>query len=187
MRQAFREKISQIDRRRLVFVDESAFYTTMTRRYGRAPRGKRVVEKVPSKRGKRTSLISAITAWGVEAWMTLQANVTSSVFVSWLQKHLLPVLSVGSIVVMDNLRVHKHPEVQKVIESVGAEVWYQPAYSPDFNPMEPGYSKIKSFVRKKKPRTQEELNQAIKEGANAITPDDAYGYFNVCNAGYHVN
>jgi transposase len=132
---------------RLVFLDESAVLTSMARRYGRSPRGQRAYAKVPFGNWKRLSVLSALDSEGFLATMSIQAATDGDTFAAYLEQVLLPVLrerKPDAVLVMDNLRPHKTPEVQAVLDGSGFAYRYLPAYSPDLSPIEPGWAKVKS-------------------------------------------
>lgn len=174
---------SHFDARRLVFVDESGFHASMTRLHARAPRGERAYGKVPRNRGKNTTLIAAITLGGaMGAPMTVEGGTNKEVFESYLEHFLVPELEAGQVVVMDNLRAHLPARVRELIESRGAYLVYLPTYSPDLNPIEEAFSKIKQIVRKAGARTKEALMEAIAEALRTVTLQDALGWF--ADSGY---
>jgi transposase len=171
---------------RLVFLDECGVLTTMARRYGRSPRGQRARTKVPFGRWKRLSVLGAIGRDGFIAAMSIEAATDSATFAAYLEQVLLPVLhqrKPDAVLVMDNLRAHKTSEVQTVLERSGFADRYLPAYSPDLNPIEPGWAKVKSDLRRVAARTVEALEQALGPALDRITPQDAAGYFRHCGYG----
>lgn len=177
-------QIDEIDPSRLVFVDEAGARTDMTRARGRTPRGERLVDQVPQDHWKTMTMIGAMDSEGCRAAMTIDAATTGDIFLSFVRQVLVPTLRPGDVVVMDNLSAHKRPQVVEAIRSVGAGVLYLPPYSPDFNPIEPMWSKVKTHLRKLKARTIEALHEAIGLALRAITGEDAEGYFDHC--GYPV-
>lgn len=169
---------------RLVFVDETGTHTRMTPLYARAPRGERAYGHVPRNHTRNTTLIAALTLAGLDAPMVLEGSMDREAFVAWLQYFLLPTLSAGQVVAMDNLNVHKGTQVRQIIEGAGCTLVYLPAYSPDYAPIEGAYSKVKTRVRRAGKRTQAELEAAIGEAVAAVTASDARGWFAHC--GYHL-
>jgi len=167
-----------------VFLDESGAKTNMTRLRGRAPRGKRLHTAAPCGRWQSTTMISSIRLDGTTACMHLPGAADTEAFVTYVGEVLCPTLRRGDIVVMDNLAVHKSPRVTTLIEAVGAEVKFLPAYSPDLNPIEKMWSKIKALLRSYEARTPEELDEAISKAFSKITAKDAMGYFASC--GYSI-
>jgi len=174
---------SRFDARRLVFVDESGFNTSMTRLYARAPRGKRAYGKVPRNRGKNTTLIAAITLEGAMGEsMTVEGATDSEAFEVYVEHFLAPTLEKGQVVVLDGLGAHRPKRIRELIEARGADLVFLPSYSPDFNPIEEAFSKVKALVRKEGARVREALLEAIGQALAAITTEDASGWFD--HAGY---
>jgi transposase len=169
-----------MDIKKLVFIDESGAKTNMTRLYGRAKNGARVVDSAPGGQWNTTTMISAITLEGHQAPMVIKGATNKEVFKVYIKKFLLPTLRPGDCVVLDNLSAHKNKEVREMIESVGAELWFLPAYSPDLNPIEKMWSKVKSILRKLKARTEAELTVAVSQALDAVTANDAKGWFASC-------
>jgi transposase len=168
---------------RLVFIDESAVLTNMARRYGRSPRGQRAYAKVPFGHWKRLSVLSALGLEGVLATMSLEAAIDGATFAAYLEQVLLPVLRESkpdAVLVMDNLRPHKTPDVKAVLDQSGFAYRYLPSYSPDFSPIEPGWAKMKSYLRRVAARTIEALQQALAPALDSITAQDAAGFFRHC-------
>jgi transposase len=174
---------SRFDARRLVFVDESGFHTSMTRLYARAPRGKRAYGKVPRNRGKNTTLIAAITIeGGMGETIAVEGATDAEAFEAYVEHFLAPSLEEGQVVVLDGLGAHRTQKVRGLVERRGADLVFLPPYSPDLNPIEEAFSKIKQLVRKAGARTREALVEAIGRALAAITPQDAAGWF--AHAGY---
>ena len=156
----------------------------MTRRYGRAGRGERVAEGAPAGHWRTLTLLSAMSLRGMIAAMTVESPTDGDVFLAYVEQVLCPRLQPGQVVVMDNLPAHKVEGVRSLIESVGAELLYLPPYSPDFNPIEQAWSKLKQQLRSAKARTLETLEVAITEALAAITPNNATAWFAHC--GYAI-
>ena len=172
-----------IARERLVFIDESAVLTNMVRRHGRSPRGRRAPAKVPFGNWKRLSVLGAISRDGMVAAMSVDAATDSAVFVTYLEKVLLPKLrqdKPDAVLVMDNLRAHKTRDVQAVLERSGFTYRYLPSYSPDLNPIEPGWAKVKSHLRRRAVRTLTALERALGPALDSVTAQDAIGFFRHC-------
>ena len=168
---------------RLVFIDESAVLTSMARRYGRSPRGERATAKVPFGTWKRLSVLSAIGIEGILATMSVEAATDGDTFAAYLDQVLLPALherKPDAVLVLDNLRPHKTPEVQAVLDGSGFPYRYLPSYSPDLSPIEPGWAKVKSYLRRVAARTVEALEQALAPALDSITAQDAKGFFRHC-------
>ena len=174
---------SHFDARRLVFVDESGFHTSMTRLRARAPKGERAYGKVPRNRGKNTTLIASITLQGVMGEsMTIEGATDALAFEAYVEHFLAPSLCEGQVVMLDGLGAHRTEKVRELVEGRGADLVFLPSYSPDLNPIEEAFSKIKGIVRKVGARTREALEEAIAAALCALTPKDAAGWF--AHAGY---
>ena len=176
---------SRFDARRLVFVDESGFNTSMTRLRARAPKGKRAYGKVPRNRGKNTTLlIAAITLEGAMGQtMTIEGATDAPAFETYVEHFLAPSLREGQVVVLDRLGAHRRTEkVRELVEARGADLLFLPSYSPDVNPIEEAFSKIKYLVRKAGARVREELVGTIARALASVTLEDAAGWF--AHAGY---
>jgi transposase len=167
----------------LVFLDESGVTTEMTRRYGRAPRGERVAEGVPAGHWRTLTLLAALTTAGVLASMMIESPTDGDVFLAYVEQVLCPRLQPGHLVILDNLAAHKLAAVRPLIESRGAQVLYLPPYSPDFNPIEQAWSKLKQLLRGAKARLLQNLESAVAEAIAAITPDNALAWFRHCGYG----
>lgn len=183
-RERWIERAPALDAKRLVFIDETGTKTNMTRRHGRAPVGRRVGERVPTSRWHSTTLLAAVRADGANAPMLLEGAIDTDAFTAWIEQSLAPTLAPGDIVVMDNLSSHKSPAVRALIEARGASLEYLPAYSPDLNPIEKMWSKVKALLRGAKARTQEALEQAVARALDAVTHSDIQGWFRSC--GYTI-
>ena len=170
----------QVSHARLLFVDESGAKTNMTRRYARAPRGIRAFDRVPCGRWKTTTMIAAVGRNGPQAPWVLDGPIDGCTFAAWAENVLAPTLSPGDIVVLDNLCVHRNPVAINAIEAKGALVWYLPPYSPDLNPIEKMWSKIKALLRKAKARDPDALFQAIGDAFAAVSKTDIQNWFASC-------
>jgi transposase len=168
----------------LKFVDESGVNLAMTRLYGRAPTGERVIGSVPQNYGQHVTMLGALGVHGLQAVMTVDGATDTAVFRTYVKRVLGPTLAPGDIVVMDNLRAHKVLGVQQTIARRGARLLYLPPYSPDLSPIEPCWSKVKTARRKAKARLREALDTAITEALTTVTEADAHGWFRHC--GYAV-
>jgi transposase len=168
---------------RLLFVDECGTHTSLGPIYGYAPRGERLYLSVPRNRGKNTTLLSSMSLEGMGASLTVEGSTTARVFETYVEKVLAPNLKEGQVVVMDNLSAHKPKRIRELIEQQGCELVYLPSYSPDYNPIEEAFAKIKHLLRKAAARTKEALIEAIAAAISAITAEDARGFF--AHAGYH--
>lgn len=152
----------------------------MTREYARAPRGQRTRDFTPRNRGTVTTILGALTLDGLAATMTIEGGTCGNVYVAFLEEVLAPQLNEGDLVVMDNAGAHNDPRVKDILARHGAKAVYLPPYSPDLNPIELAWSKLKGFLRTAKTRTVESLNIAIAMGMELITPEDAVGWFRHC-------
>jgi transposase len=183
-RALWRWVVSRFDVRRLVFVDESGTHTSMDRLRSRAPRGERAYGKVPRNRGKNLTLIASMSLHGMGESMCVEGATDAKAFEVYVEHFLAPSLCEGQVVVMDNLGAHRPKRIRELIEQRGAEVVFLPSYSPDLNPIEQAFSKIKSILRKLGARTYEALLEAMEEALSEVTPADAAGWFEHC--GYQV-
>lgn len=174
--------MADVDPRCLRFIDESGAKTNMVRTHGRCPRGRRLLSSAPAGHWKTTTMLAAIGLDGVHAPWTLDGAIDGDAFEVYVERVLLPTLRGGEIVVLDNLASHKRPRVAALIESVGAEVWYLPAYSPDLNPIENMWSKIKQTLRSLAARTFDGLVKTIGYALGQVTHADLRGWFT--HAGY---
>lgn len=165
-----------------VFLDESSAKTNMTRLYGRAPIGQRCHSSAPHGHWNTTTLLSAIRCTGViaEASIVFDGPTDANVFRGYVEQCLAPALTPGDIVVMDNLASHKVKGVQEAIESVYASVWYLPPYSPDLNPIEKLWSKVKAWLRRVAARTVGGLVQAVGDALGAVDASECRAYFSSC-------
>jgi transposase len=166
------------------FIDEAGSNLAMTRLYGRAKRGERVFDSVPQNYGENITMLACLAASGVSAPMTVEGAVDGAVFLAYVKAVLAPTLIKGDVVVMDNLGAHKVKGVREAIEAKGAKLIYLPPYSPDLNPIEKCWSKIKTYLRAAKARTRGALEQALKEALLLVTESDARGWLASC--GYPV-
>jgi transposase len=176
--------IQPLDLQRFKFVDESGVNVAMTRRFGRAPRGERVIGTVPQNYGTNLTMMAALSLHGIDAVMTIEGATDAEVFHAYAEQVLGPTLRPGDIVVLDNLSAHKIATIRTVIEGRGARLFYLPPYSPDLAPIERAWSKIKTSVRAAKARSREALELAIQQALTTITAADAHGWFT--HGGYTV-
>jgi len=184
-RQVWRDQTARIDPARFVFVDESGVTRSMTRRYGRARKGERVPGAVPLGHWEVTTLIGALALDGVRASFTVDAATDADIFQIFVQQVLQPALHPGDVVIWDNLPAHKASELKTVIESAQATLLPLPPYSPDFNPIEQCWSKIKELLRAAEARTAEALEQAVAQAFARVTAADTRGWFQHC--GYQLS
>lgn len=169
-----------LDSESFVFVDETWASTNMTRSHGRCPRGERLVMEVPHGHWKTTTFVVGLRASGLVAPTVVDGPMTGDVFVAYVQQQLVPTLRPGDVVVMDNLSSHKRSEVRPAIEAAGAELRYLPPYSPDLNPIERAFSKLKAKLRAAEKRTVSELETYLGEALDGFSPDECENYFTSC-------
>ena len=160
-----------------MFIDETGASTKMARLYGRAPRGQRLRAAIPQGHWKTTTFVGALRLTGMTAPMVLDGPMTGEWFLAYTQQVLAPTLRRGDIVILDNLPAHKGTAVREAIEAAGARLLFLPPYSPDFNPIEKAFAKLKALLRKAAARTIEQLWQVIGECLDAFTPVECANYF----------
>jgi transposase len=181
-REEWREKQPSIDPRQLVFIDETGTTTNLTRLRGRAPKGQRLIGKTPHGHWKLTTFIAALRHDQITAPMVIDRPMNGEIFLAYVMTFLLPTLSKGDIVVMDNLAVHKVAGVVEAIEGKGAQVLYLPPYSPDLNPIEQMFAKLKALLRKAKERTIDNLWDRIGKLLSEFSAAECANY--LANSGY---
>jgi transposase len=174
----------EIDARRLVFVDEMGANTSLVPLYAWARRGKRARTNVPRNRGPNTTLLASMTHEGMGPCLAVVGSTTGEVFEAYIEQVLLPALKPGQVVVMDNLSAHKGSKIRELIEARGCELLFLPPYSPDLNPIEEAFAKVKALVRRAGARTRESLVEAMGRALEAVTGRDARGFFKHC--GYRL-
>lgn len=174
--------MSGVDSGRLVFVDECSTNVRLVPLRARAPRGDRAHGKAPRNWKENVTLISSISSAGIGPSMSIEGSADGKAFSLYVERFLCPSLERGQIVVMDNLSVHKIKRVRDLIEGCGCSLVFLPPYSPDYNPIEEAFSKIKTIMRKAKARSVEALVEATAEALSAITKQDARGFF--AHSGY---
>jgi transposase len=185
-REEFLEKIHSTPLDKLIFLDESGVTTSMTRLYARCLGGPRIHETTPGSHWKIMTILGAMSLRGMIATMTIEEATDTDIFLAYLDHVLCPQLLSGDLVVMDNLSSHKVKGVRERIEAAGAELLYLPPYSPDLNPIEKAWSKLKQLLRSAKARTKEALDQAITELLPEITADNAQAWFLYSGYGVHL-
>ena len=183
-RAAWRKQVARLDSEQLVFVDECGSNVGLAPLRARAPKGKRAFGKAPRNRGKNTTLLASMGAGGMGPSLAVEGGTTKAVFETYVELVLAPSLWSGQTIVMDNLSAHKGERVRELVEARGCEVLFLPPYSPDFSPIEEAFSKLKALLRRAQARTKETLVAAIGLALDAITPEDARGWFGHC--GYTV-
>lgn len=158
-----------------VFVDECGAHASLAAIYGYAPRGERLAVEAPRNRGRNTTLMASLSVGGMGECLAVEGATTKVVFETYVERVLAPGLKAGQAVVMDNLSAHKGERVREMIEARGCEVLYPPPYSPDLNPIEEAFSKIKALLRKAAARTRETLIEAVGAAVSAVSSADALG------------
>lgn len=162
---------------RLVFVDETHLTLSMTPLQGRAPRGERVIGRVPRRRWESVTFLAALGPTGYISGVAIPGAVDGDAFATYVREGLVPALQTGQTVIWDNLNVHKNAGARRAIEAAGCQVVFLPRYSPDFNPIEPSFAKLKTHVRRAEPRTWDALIDALDHGMRAVTEQDVAGFF----------
>jgi transposase len=181
-RHAWRTSQSELNTEHLVFIDETGAQTNMARRYGRAPRGERLVSKVPWGHWKTVTFVAALRCDRITAPAVFDGPMDRECFLAYVEQVLAPTLEPGDIVVLDNLASHKVAGIKEAVEAKGAILRYLPPYSPDLNPIEQAIAKFKSHLRKEAARTFETLIEAIARTLDKFTPHECANF--IANAGY---
>ena len=177
--------MSELPVERLVFLDESGVTTKMARTHARAPRGQRAYGSIPLGSWQRLTVLGALACEGLVGTMSIEASTSTSVLLAYLEQVLVPKLQQvkpDAILVMDNLRPHRAAEVRKLLDQAGIGLLYLPRYSPEFNPIEPAWAKMKERLKAKAPRSLEALEAELKPALDTITAKDARGW--IRHAGY---
>jgi transposase len=172
--------VRNIDPQRLVFIDESGANITLVPRYGRAPRGQRCHGSVPRGHYRHLTLFASLSLAGMEAAMILEGAADRDAFRAYVEHVLVPTLHPGQLVILDNLSVHKQAAVRQAVAAAHCRVLFLPTYSPDLNPIEQAFAKIKQILRRTQARTTEALDKAIGEALAHVTRHDATGFFRGC-------
>ncbi len=178
----WRKHQQRVDPWRLVFIDETWTKTNMTRLYGWAPRGRRLVDKVPHGHWKTSTFLAALRCDRIEAPCLFDGPINGERFLAYVKEFLIPTLKPNDIVVADNLGSHKGKAVRQAIRTAGARLMFLPKYSPDLNPIEQVFAKVKTLVRKAEPRTFDAISDALKNALAQVTPNECANYLR--NAGY---
>ena len=169
-----------LDASSLVFVDEMGTNISLSPIYGWSKKGQRSHGSVPRNRGRNTTVLSSMSVEGMGPSLAVEGATDTKVFETYLERVLAPTLRQGQVVVMDNLSAHKGERVREIIEQRGAELMYLPSYSPDLNPIEEAFSKMKGLLRKVEARSRETLLEAIGAAISAVSDRDARGFFEHC-------
>lgn len=176
MRATYLDEIAQLPAEKLVFIDEAGVNTSMVRRYGWA-KTTRLYGRKPAQRGRHVTLIGALRRTGLIAAMTIDGAADGDVFLTFVKEVLVPKLTSGDVVVLDNVSTHKVKGVVEAIEAAGARVLYLPPYSPELNPIEECWSKVKGLLRAAAARTMSSLEDAVRRALGAVTAVNAQGWF----------
>jgi transposase len=185
LRAAWRVMVAAATRpERLVFVDEMGTNTSLTPQYAWSRRGERAHARVPRNWGANVTLLASMSVRGMGPCLAVEGPTTKAVFEAYLEQVLAPSLRPGQVVVMDNLSSHKGSRVRELVEARGCKLMYLPAYSPDLNPIEEAFSKLKALLRRAGARTREALMEAMGRALDAVTVKDARGFFE--HRGYHA-
>ncbi len=178
LRSAWRLMVAgEVDAERLVFVDEMGTNVSLSALYAWSRRGERAFGSTPRNWGKNVTLLASITAEGIGPGLAVEGATTREVFETYLEHILAPSLQAGQVVVMDNLTAHKGGRVREIVESAGCELVYLPPYSPDLNPIEEAFSKVKGLMRRAEARTREGLVEAMGRALEAVSARDARAFF----------
>ena len=164
----------------MLFLDETSTHTSLCRRYARAPKGIRAYGHVPRNHGHNVTLLAALTPDGIGPSMTIPGAIDSVAFAAYVQRFLVPSLHPGQVVILDNLSAHKRAGARAAIEAAGCELRFLPAYSPDFNPIELAFAKIKASLRAAAARDADALQAATAQAIDRITPADAHAFYVHC-------
>ncbi len=184
-RERWRRRQPAFDPRRLVFIDETWAKTNMARRYGRCRRGVRLIGRVPHGHWKTTTFVAGLRRDGITAPFVIDRPMNGVIFRTYVERVLAPTLKPGDVVILDNLGSHKGTEVRRLVEARGAHLLFLPPYSPDLNPIELAFAKLKALLRKAGERSLDDLWARIGECLDAFTPDECRNYFK--HAGYASN
>jgi transposase len=168
-----------------VFVDESGVATDLLRRYARSPRGTRIADHTPCSHWQTHTVVAALRPTAMTATAVFDGPIDTATFRAYVDQVLVPALRPGDVVVLDNLPVHKHPEVRRAIEQAGAHLRFLPPYSPDFNPIELAFAKLKAFMRAARPRTFDHVCALMAAALGLFMPDECANY--VRHSGYRVS
>lgn len=183
-RRHWRDRLPLHDARAYVFLDECGVTTDLLRRYGRSPRGTRLQDHAPFGHWETSTVIAALRWDGLTAPGVFDGPIDAVSFLAYVEQVLVPTLRSGDVVILDNLAVHKQPEVRAAIEAAGARLRFLPPYSPDFNPIELVFAKLKAFLRAARPRTFDEVTMLLGIALELFTPRECANYVRHC--GYRL-
>ena len=184
-RRRWRQRQRQVDPSRLVFIDETWTKTNMTRLHGWAPKGRRLIDKVPHGHWKTATFLAALRNDRIEAPCLFDGPINGERFLAFVEQFLVPTLKRGDIVILDNLGSHKGKAVRAAVKAAGARLLFLPKYSPDLNPIEQLFSKVKTLVRKAAPRSLDAVSDAIANALATVPHSECANYFT--NSGYAHN
>ena len=176
----WRDDTANLDPSQVVFLDETSTHTSLCRRYARALKGLRAYGHVPRNHGHNVTLLAALTPDGIGPSMTITGSIDSAAFTAYVERFLVPSLHPGQVVILDNLSAHKSAAARDAIEAAGCDLRFLPAYSPDFNPIELAFAKIKSRLRAAAARDPEALHRVTATAIDRITPADARAFYAHC-------
>jgi transposase len=179
-RQAWQAEQPALDPAKLKFIDETWASTNMARKYGRSARGERLVGTVPHGHWKTTTFIAALGAQGMQAPMVIDEAMNGDLFIAYIEQVLVPTLQPGDVVILDNLGAHKRPKARQAIEKAGCTLRFLPPYSPDLNPIELAFSRLKSLLRKAGKRTVDGLWEFLGQALDAFAPQECCNYLRHC-------
>jgi transposase len=163
-----------------VFVDESGVTTDLLRRYARSPRGTRIADHTPCSHWQTHTVVAALRPTALTATAVFDGPIDNATFLAYVEQVLVPTLHAGDVVVLDNLAAHKQPEVRAAIEQAGALLRFLPPYSPDFNPIEMAFAKLKAFIRAVRPRTFDHVCELMATALGLFMPDECANYVRHC-------
>jgi transposase len=179
-REGWPQTLAGVPAERLVFLDETGANTAMTRTHGRCPAGERLVFPVPAGHWKSTTFVAALRTDGLTAPTVVDGAMDRATFEAWVEQQLVPTLRAGEVVVMDNLSAHTGPRVRELVEGAKCRLAYLPPYSPDLNPIEKAWSKLKAKLRAAAKRTVDDLWRFLGEVIDTFTPDECRNYYRSC-------
>jgi transposase len=183
-RRRWREWLPLRDAHQCVFIDECGVTTDLIRRYGRSLRGTRLQDHAPYGHWETHTVVAALRVEGVQAPAVFDGPIDTDSFRAYVEQVLVPSLRPGDVVILDNLAVHRQPEVRAAIEQAGAHLRFLPPYSPDFNPIEQAFAKLKAFLRAARPRTFDHVNTLVAAALALFTPAECRNYIRHC--GYRL-
>jgi transposase len=183
-RHHWREQAKELDVNKLRFIDETGSNIALTRLYARAPKGQRARGSIIRNRGKNVTLITDLTLRGFGEALIVDGSVNGELFEAYVERVLVPSLSAGEIVILDNCSIHTGEKVRQLVEAKGCQLLPLPTYSPDLTPIEEAFSKVKAILRRMGPFTRETLHQALQYALSQVSASDASGWFRHC--GYSV-